>query len=129
VQGRRTRERQLREAVARGVRTAGRTVALRAANPAVDASAGLTAEPLPARVAAVGATPALGAAFAEELIAGDGLARPGRREAWVARAAAAADAARDGAERDAGPREEEAGAERSGSEPFEELAPRRALGQ
>ena len=118
------------EAVAGGVLTTGRTVALRAAEATTGARAARqAAEPFAPCVAAVGATAAYGAGLALVLPAGHVVATAGRREAGVARAAAAADTARDRAERDVGAREEEAGAERAGSEQLEELAAGRSPGQ
>jgi len=130
VESRRARNRKVGEAVARGVAAGSRgaAVALRAAEPAANSAAGQAAEPLAGRDASVRAAAALLARLAR-VVTGDVLAERRRREARVARAAAAADAARHGAERYACAGQEEARAERADAEELEELAPGRLAGE
>jgi len=120
------REGELHEAVAAEVRATGRAIALRAANPAARATARLAAEPLTRGLTVRPAAAALLAALAGE--AGVRADRPDA-DTRVAGTAAAADAAGDRAQRDAGPRQEEARPERPRSEPLEELTPRGAFRQ
>jgi hypothetical protein len=119
------RHREIGEAVAGGVLTAARAVALRAAEAAPRALAAReAAEPFTAGAAARRATATHATALAVVNAAGHLAALPNRREARIARPAPAADAARDRAERDIRPRQEEPGPERACSEQLEELPPR-----
>jgi hypothetical protein len=106
----------------------GRAVALRTAEPAADAPACQAAEPLAGRLTALRATAALRTCLTR-VIARNLFAERCRRSAGIARATAAADTAGDRAHRDAGPRQEEAGAKRADAKELEELATRRLAGE
>ena len=117
VQPRRAGDREIGEAVARAA-SAPCALALGAAEATAGSSARQAAEPLARGRATLGTAASLLAGLAGEA---DVLAGRPRRRAGVARAAPAADAAFDGAERNARSREEQARSERRCSEHLEEL--------